>query len=318
MMDLTVISIRTIADDIKCLDLARERGILPTFGAGAHIDIDVSRGASTRQLRQYSLIGDFNRNDRYRIAVLREQDGKGGSRFIHDEVAVGSKLRCSQPKNNFPLVDDARGHLLIAGGIGITPIFAMAQAIAINGGDFEVHYSARTAERMAFRAELSHLCGERAKFYLDGGEPARGISLSSILNPPRDGWHVYVCGPAGMIENSRKIAISSGYDEANVHFEAFTPEVRRSGNTAFSVVASKSGRSLMVGAGETLLEALLRSGIDAPFGCRQGECGACAIGVISGLIDHRDNFLSDDEKATGKSICTCVSRSAGSGLVLDI
>lgn len=315
MPDLTVVTARNVAADIKLFELSGAP--LGNCEAGAHIDVEVPLPSGTEQ-RQYSLLNTGAGLDRYQIAVLNEPNGRGGSRYMHDTVRDGDVLRCSDPKNHFPLRADAGGHLLIAGGIGVTPILAMVRSLAQGTAAFQLFYSARSHVKMAFRDEIAELCSERATFYVDGGELARGIPLNRIIDELADDWHIYVCGPKGLIEATRSAAAQRKVSDERVHSESFTAAVTVAGDKAFRVTARDSGVTVEVRSDETLLEALLRAGVDAPFDCKRGECGTCCIGVIAGEIDHRDYYLNAKERASNKLICPCVSKPKNGDLILDI
>jgi ferredoxin-NADP reductase len=318
-LELVVADVRALTPAIKRFELRRgDGGMLPPFTAGAHIDCAVTLPDGARGSRSYSLVNSPTMRDRYEIAVLRESQGSGGSAFMHERVTVGDRLAASAPRNDFPLAAEAREHWLIAGGIGITPILAMVRVLAASGETFALHYCARSPEAMAYRDELAALAGDRARFYFDGGDPARGLDLGALLAAPVPDRHVYVCGPRGMIDAVLARCQTAQWPRAQVHFELFTPAKAEAGDEAFEVVLARSGRSVQVAAGKTILETLLDAGEEPLSDCRRGECGVCVTEVLAGDPLHRDYYLTDDEKAAGKSMCICVSRARSAKLVLDL
>lgn len=288
-------------------------GPLPSFGPGAHILCEVSLPDGTIDTRAYSLVNAPGDRAAYRIAVQREESGRGGSRFMH-ALAHGAPIRVGVPRNDFPLVAGAVEHVLIAGGIGVTPILAMARALGQAGAAHSIYYVGRDRAGMAYAGELADAGGS---VVCDGGDPARGIDLVAAIGAPAEGRHVYVCGPRGLIEAVRNAAEAAGWPESHVRFELFAAEAARVGDGAFEVELRQSGIRLMVAPDASILDGMIAAGIDPLFDCRRGECGLCAVGVIGGVPDHRDMNLSQREREAGKVICTCVSRSRTPLLVLD-
>ena len=319
-MDLTlkVTEIRQLTPRIKAFELRpRDGGALPGFTAGAHIDVEVMPDGAQESSRSYSLINPLGPTDRYQIAVLRELEGTGGSAYMHDSVWPGQILKAGNPKNDFPLADDAAQHLLVAGGIGITPILAQLRVLARRGAPFEVYYCARTPELMAFQDEVRELSGGRAHIIFDGGDPSQGLDLRQLLAEPAAGRHVYVCGPKGMNEGAIEICKAQGWPDSQVHFEFFTTAQPEAGDTALEVVLQRTGRTLQVPADKTILDVMIEAGLDPMYDCTRGECGTCITEVLEGEPEHRDYILTDAEKAAGKHICVCVSRAKTGRLVLD-
>lgn len=317
-MELAVTAIRALAPRIKGFTLRRpDAGALPPFTAGAHIDIDVTLPDGRIAQRSYSIASAPAERGFYEIAVLREHAGTGGSAFMHDRVRPGDRLMASEPRNDFPLAEGAAEHLLIAGGIGITPILAMLRVLA-DGRCFALHYCARSPEAMAFRDEVTALAGDRLRCHFDGGDPARGLDLGALLATPVPERHVYVCGPKSMIEAVIAHAAKAGWPRAQVHFEFFTAAAAAAGDAPVEVVLARSGRRVAVPADKTILEALIEAGEDPLCDCRRGECGVCVATVIEGEPLHRDHYLTENEKAVGKSMCICISRARTPRLVLDL
>lgn len=301
---------------IKSFELvSADGGALPPFTAGAHIDLSLGNG----ETRSYSLLNDPAETHRYVIGVLREHQGSGGSAWMHDVLAEGMTLTASSPSNSFELDKSGDHHILIGGGIGITPILSMAHRLKTIGQDYVIHYCARTRDDAAFVDPLITTHGERIRLHYDDGDPARGLDVASLLQSPVAGSHVYVCGPAGLIRATRDAA--SAWPDTAVHFELFQGSVASlsSGvsDAAFDIVLRKSGRTLVVPATTSLLDVLRTAGVNIKSVCRTGTCGTCYVGVMSGDVDHRDSCLDDDDRADGMQVC--VSRAmAGSTLVLDL
>ncbi|QBR04106.1 PDR/VanB family oxidoreductase [Paraburkholderia pallida] len=303
------------ADGIVSLELrAAGEAALPALAAGAHIDIHLPNGL----VRPYSLCNAPGDSGRYVIAVLRDPDSRGGSVAIHETVQAGDVLSISMPKNNFPLVA-ARRSILIGGGIGITPLLSMAQTLHASGEPFELHYCARSESRTAFREQLlgSPFSGN-VRFYFD--DRGDGIDMTQVLGTPMQETHLYVCGPAGFIEFVRASAERLGWAHGNVHFEFFAaPEITgEQVNAAFEVeIASKSIR-LTVPEDRSVADVLQDNGIDIPVSCSQGVCGTCLTRVLSGTPEHRDLYLTDEEKALNDQFLPCCSRAVSRVLVLDL
>ena len=290
----------------------RDGGELPRFSAGSHVVVAIPAGRRVHR-NPYSLIGSSERPDRYEIAVRRADDSRGGSAFLHDAVRPGDELEISQPGNLFPIVWSARRHLLIAGGIGITPFLAYMADLAAMKADFGLHYAVRSRGSAAFLDDLATRYGGRVHVFADdegGGIPMAGLMASQPL-----GTHLYVCGPAGMIEATLAAARAAGWPERNLHSERF---VAAAAGRPFSAVLAKSGRTIDVPGDMSLLEALEANGVTVPHSCRGGACGQCETVVLEGAVEHRDFFLSAEARASNTRVMPCVSRSRGPRLVLDL
>ena len=296
--------------------VAADGGALPLFTAGAHIKVTVTLPDGSAGERHYSLINSDGQDGGYDIAVQRETGGRGGSDFMH-RLAVGAALTVRGPVNDFPLAIGATRHVLIAGGIGITPILSMARALRAAGQPFELHYAARSPETMALRDAVEAACGKTAHLCFDGGDPAKGLDLERVVGRPEQGRHIYVCGPKGMIEAVLATAKRGGWPPANVHYESFgvAPEA---GDGAIEVVLFRSGRSIGVPAQQSILDALLAAGIDHPHDCKRGECSTCQVEVLEGTPDNRDFCLFGPDYDAGRLMCVCVSRAKTPRLVLDL
>jgi vanillate O-demethylase ferredoxin subunit len=304
--------------DIYSFELVVPEGRdLPPFTAGAHLDVEVAPGL----VRQYSLCNDPRSRDRYQIAVLREPQSRGGSSALIDRLEIGDAVRVSEPRNHFALEPSARHSVLIAGGIGVTPILCMAERLANTGAPFEMHYAARSPDRAAFRERiLASSFAAQAQFHFDDGPEPQRLDLEAILANPRPGAHLYVCGPSGLIEAALKVAKATGWPGSRVHREFFAPSSDRLGAEAgaFQVKIASSGAVYAVPADQSITQVLAAHGIDVPTSCEQGVCGTCLTRVLEGEPDHRDVFLTSDEQALNDQMTPCCSRAKTALLVLDL
>ncbi len=301
---------RKETDDIASFELARaDGGELPEVQPGAHIDVHLDGGF----VRQYSLLDA--RRDRYRIAVLKDPASRGGSVAMHERVHEGQDLWIGAPRNHFSLAPQAGASILIAGGIGITPIACMADALQQSGQPFALHYGARSRRHMAFEHQLAEHLGGAARFYFD--DEARP-DLRAILASPSPEVHVYVCGPQGLIDAVLDTARACGWPDANVHHERFGAAAPPADGNAFEVELARTGRVVRVPGHLSVARALQAEGVCIPLSCEQGVCGTCLTRVLGGVPDHRDFFLSDDEKTSGSVFLPCCSRSLSARLVLDV
>jgi ferredoxin-NADP reductase len=310
---------RLDSEDVRRVVVGRDDGEpLPAVEAGAHVDIAVYLPDKSKAYRSYSISSPpSNEPDTYTLAVLWEDDGTGGSWFMHENVRVGYILEMTQPKNYFKLNMDAAHTVLIAGGIGITPILAMAHQLKAANKPFKIHYSAKTPQKMAFRKLILEQFEDETDLHFDGGKADNFMDLAEIMGPADPGRHVYVCGPMGMINAVRDVGRKKNWAEENVHFEVFTPPPPVEGQRAFQVVINGTGQTLEVPKDRSILSVLLENGIDSDYECEMGICGTCATKVLEGEPVHRDNTLTDTEHASNM-MCTCVSRTESDRLVLDI
>ena len=304
--------------DVQCLELVDPEGReLPPFSAGAHVDVEIEPGL----VRQYSLCNDPRRRDHYQIAVLREEAGRGGSAALTGRVGAGDTLKVSEPRNHFALEPSARRTVLIAGGIGVTPILCMAERLAHTGAPFELHYAARSPERAAFleRIRGSAFADRTTLYFSEGPETAR-LDLEGVLAAPAPGAHLYVCGPARLIEAALATAKAKGWPSSRVHREFFAPPEGedQSPAEAFEVEIASSGQVFAVPAGKTATQVLAEHGIEIPTSCEQGVCGTCVTRVLEGVPEHRDFFLTPDEQAANDQMTLCCSRAKTRRLVLDL
>ncbi len=315
-MKVRVLSKTGIAEGICKIELVAIDGhsLLP-FSPGAHIDVDLGHGL----VRQYSLCNAMDERDRYVIAVLLEPNSRGGSASVH-ALSVGDTMEIGDPRNLFPLARDAEHSILVAGGIGITPLLAMAHDLSAAGSSFEMHYCARTPDRMAFRRELENSrFSDRVRLYFDTDLTRDRFDPKRLLTAPTVGKHVYVCGPAGFIAPILAATTEHRWNDTNVHREYFgSAPVMRSGDQPFTVQLARLGASVEVESRETIVQALARIGVEIPVSCEQGVCGTCLTRVCDGIPHHRDTYLLDHEKDANDQILPCCSRAKSDVLVLDL
>ncbi|MAW87995.1 MAG: ferredoxin [Phyllobacteriaceae bacterium] len=307
---MTVESRRVLTPSIMEFTLVPVKdAALPAYEPGAHVTVRTPSGA----MRRYSLVGPGADPQAYVIAVKREAESRGGSQSMHDEAVEGTELAVEPPENEFAL-KDAPKYLLIAGGIGVTPIHAMARQLDEQGKPFSIIYCTRSAEETAYLDEMRAAYGSRLLVHHDGGDPARVYDFWDHFAEPQ-AMHIYCCGPKPLMEEIK--AISGHWPEGRVNFEDFKPvEVVRADDTAFEVELAKSGRTVTVPADRSILEALRDAGFPTVSSCESGTCGTCKTRLIAGEADHRDMVLMDEEK--DDTIMICVSRSKGGRLVLDL
>jgi vanillate O-demethylase ferredoxin subunit len=308
---------RTEAVDIQAFELVRADGLaLPAFSAGSHIDVHLPGGLT----RQYSLCNDPRESHRYLIGVLRDPASRGGSKTLHDAMQEGDSLRIGAPKNHFPLAHGATRSLLIAGGIGVTPILCMAERLAITGGDFEMHYCTRSRERTAFIDRIARSAfASRVHFHFDDGDASQKLALGPLLAAPRAGVHLYVCGPKGFMDWVLDAARAAGWPGEQLHWEFFSADVARSdADAAFEVKLASSGRVVTVAKDQTVVQALAAIGVEVQTSCERGVCGTCLTRVLEGEPDHKDMYLTPEEQAANDQFTPCCSRSRSPLLVLDL
>lgn len=313
MTRLKVQKIEPVTDRISMFTLVdADGGALPAYAPGAHIDIDLGEVGT----RSYSLVDLEPQGDApetYRLAIQREDEGDGGSRAMHG-LAEGDTITASEPKDDFHLHRGEVPALLIAGGIGVTPIISFATALNARGTDFAFHYATRSAGLCAFRAPLEERFGGKLTLWFDD---ERIIDLDALIAGAEPGTQIYCCGPKGMIEAVRERAEAAGIDKDHVHFELFSSPASHEGDQPFEVEIA-DGQVFTIPADKTIIEVLEEAGVDVMFDCARGDCGICQTDVISGEPDHRDVVLSDAERASGKVMQICVSRAKSARLVLDI
>lgn len=311
MIDVNLVAARNEARDIRLLELAAASGeVLPPVEPGAHIDLQLPGGV----VRQYSLTNVAKQPRKYAIVVKRDPASRGGSRYIFDDLQVGQTLRISAPRNTFRLVDEAVPAVLIAGGIGITPIWAMVQHLKATGRRWELHYSCRSRGDMAFLGELQGLA--QARLHFDDERQGQLLDLAAIVdNAPEDATF-YCCGPQPMLAAFERA--TAALPAVRVHSERFQPAVPASTSRSFDVVLQRSGRTVRVPAGRTILDVLLEESVGVDYSCELGICGVCETAVLEGVPDHRDAILTAEERQAGDRMMVCCSRCKGDRLVLDL
>lgn len=290
---------------------------LPPYTPGAHIDVHIPGG----YVRQYSLCGDPADRNKYIVAVLRESMGTGGSAAFHERVIAGTTLDVSVPRNNFSMSSDAARHIYIAGGIGLTPFMSMVPVLQRQSHNFHLHVCTRQRRDTAFLPQLDQLVNQGlAEFHFDGGDPERGLNVALLLAQPQKGDCVYCCGPVNLMNAVRRA--TSGWEPGTVRFESFnsvisTPSMSNSDSPPYVVELAHTGRKIPVNAGETMLAALRRSGVNIVSSCEVGNCSTCRVRYLAGDPDHRDFVLSSEERK--HFVVTCVSGSRdGKLIVLDL
>jgi ferredoxin-NADP reductase len=315
-LPLVISGVRQLTPRIRAFELhAPDGGALPRVAAGAHLDVPVRLADGRVATRRYSITSDPMRRDCYEFAVLREDGGTGGSRAVHQTFALGIRLNCGLPGNDFELHADPRSALLIAGGIGITPIKSMAAALKADGRSFTLHYAARSAREMAYRVQLQLEYAGRVQTYAsDCGER---MDVRQVLQHAPSAAVIYVCGPARLVDAVRAMATELGIAPERVRFERFVA-ARRFDDRPVTLELRRSGRTIEVGATQSILEAVEAAGLTAPFSCRNGTCATCATKVLDGTPEHRDSALTDPERDRAGLMCICVSRAVTPRLALDL
>ncbi|TIT80450.1 MAG: oxidoreductase [Mesorhizobium sp.] len=291
----------------------RDGGLMPTFSGGAHTVVEMNDQDRVRR-NPYSIMSDPADREGYSISIRRDDNGRGGSLFMHRQVRPGMEMVISNPVNLFALDLRARKHLLLAGGIGITPFLAQIRQLSAMNGNFELHYSVRTASLGSYADEL--VANYRPRVHLYHDDRRELIDLPALLDGQPLGTHVYVCGPKGMIDWVRKTAAALGWPREAVHHEEF---LAPASGKPFEVMLARSDKMIRVGEHQSLLEAIEAAGVEAPYLCRGGACGQCETDVLQyeGTFLHKDHWLTPTQCASGAKIMPCVSRFEGKTLVLD-
>lgn len=283
---------------------------LPPSEPGAHIDLVLPSGLT----RQYSLLEAADHPKSYKIAVKRDPQSRGGSRFLHEQARVGAKIIIHQPRNNFKLLETAPHSILIAGGIGVTPIYSMIRKLTALGRPWTLYYACRARADAVFFGELSQL--KNVHFHFDIENSGEVLDIGRVVASAPPGTNFYCCGPLPMLDAFK--AATADIPSNCVHVEYFSGEPAKIGETTFVVELLKSSWEFTVPPDKSILEVLLEAGLELQHSCLQGVCGACETGVISGVPDHRDMLLTDDDKRKNKSMMICCSRSKSGRLVLDL
>ena len=306
-----ILAVKKLTSQIKELTLYSSTN-LPDFEAGAHIRVAVPSGGTNC----YSLIAwPLDAANTFCIAVLLDETGQGGSQYMHG-LAEGDSIEFEPPKNDFPL-NEAHPATLLAGGIGITPMVSMATRLRAINQDFALHYTARSAENAAYCDDLTQAFGAQVHMHFDD-DPTTKLDLPQLIAGLPAAHHLYICGPQGMIEAAKKLADTAGIAAERVHFELFNAPQTQDKDQPFEVELASTGQVFTIPVGQTIVEVLDAAGVDIMFDCQRGDCGICQIDVISGVPDHRDVILSDDEKDANDVMQICVSRAKSARLVLDI
>lgn len=288
---------------------------LPAFTGGSHLKTFVKVDNQVIE-REYSLVSDPRNRAYYEIAINKDPNSRGGSKHWHEEMKVGDELEISFPRNYFVPSVQAKHHAFYASGIGITPFLSILQDIQFDQ-TVELHYAARTPEECAFYEEIKEKYGDIVTFHFSRTENPNRMT-PELMKENRIGTHVYFCGPVNMVEEFREAALSYGYPDKAIHFELFSSGLDNSNFSPFEVTLTDSGKKISVSENETLLEVLLREGINAPHACKIGGCGSCEVEVVDGEVDHRDRFLSEENKLTRRSILTCCSRAKTESLAIKL
>jgi ferredoxin-NADP reductase len=312
-LTMRVQAMRFEARGVVSIELRDPSGAtLPEFSPGAHIDLHLANGL----VRSYSLCGAPEARDRYTVGVLQDRNSRGGSRFVHEQLRVGSTLTVATPRNHFALDEDAAHTVLVAGGIGVTPIVCMARRLAELGRAFTLVYCARSREEAAFVDTLS-VYGDAVRFHFDD-EQGAPPDLQAMLAGQEAGTHFYCCGPGPMLNAFEAACAAHGY--ANVHIERFAadPATEAVQEGEYSVTLQRTGANVRVPSGKSLLDALLEAGVAMEYSCREGVCGSCETAVLDGCPDHRDSVLSNSERAANNTMMVCVSGCKGQRLVLGL
>ena len=321
-MNAATLKVRVARKTVEALDIcsfelvAADGGALPAFSAGSHVDVHLPGGVT----RQYSLCNDPAEGHRYLIGVLKDPATRGGSKAMHEQVNVGDLLDISAPKNHFALAHEAQRHLLLAGGIGITPILCMAERLAVMGADFDMRYGTRSKERTAFLERIARSSfAPRVTHHFDDGPAAQQLDIAALLATPQPGTHVYVCGPKGFMDAVLATARGAGWPEARLHYEFFSAAPTASASDgSFEVQLASSGRVVVVPKDRSVVQALAAAGIEVMTSCEQGVCGTCITRVLEGEPDHRDLYFTPEEHAANDQFTPCCSRAKSARLVLDL
>ena len=302
---------------------AADGASLPGFTAGSHVRVQVRLADGSLDWRHYSLVNFSPAPDatakpaEYVIAVRKEEPGRGGSQFMHMRLVEGDLLTIEAPTNQFPVGAHSGTAVMVAGGIGVTPLTAMAARRRADDLPVRMVYAGRSRELMAYLPELQALLGSDLTAHADD-EIGKPVDVAALLDACGPMDELYVCGPGSMLHAVQQEAESRGWPRERVHFEVFAPALHVAGDSVIEVVLAQSGKTLSVPADKTILQCLIDAGCDPLFDCQRGECGVCVVPVIEGAIDHRDHVLSQTEKDGGKLIQVCVSRAKGARLVLDL
>jgi ferredoxin-NADP reductase len=310
-IEVVLTCVRMVARDTNLYTFERpDRAALPGAEPGAHIGIILPNGVE----RQYSLVHAGPLLSDYTVGVKRDANSRGGSLYMHDQLRVGSKVSIVPPRNNFPLKQDAELVVLLAGGIGITPIYCMAKHLIAAGRPWQLYYSCRSRMDTAFLDELSQ--HSQVHFHFDDEESGRFLNVAAIVEKIPSNAHLYCCGPAPMLAAFE--AATAHWPPEQVHVEYFTPKFAAAQEGGYIVELARAKRELTIPPGKSILQAVREAGIQVPHSCEEGVCGACETRVISGIPDHRDTILTEQERKENATMMICCSGSKSPRLVLDI
>lgn len=317
-LDLVVAASEAVTPSVRAIRLVDRHGAaLPGWQAGAHVKVALPEGGE----RCYSLVnpvpdrGATAAPQAYLFGVRLEQPSQGGSRYMHS-LRPGDTVRVSRPFNNFPLEPSERPVVLVAGGIGVTPILSMAAALQAERRPYRLFYAGRARVELAFLPEIEALAGPA--LIVHGDDVAGIFDIAGLMASLTAGEQLYLCGPVAMIEAARAAAAAQGWASGRLRFEVFTVAVPDEGNRPCEILLKRSGRRFTIPADRSILDVLIEAGEDPLHDCKRGECGVCQVGVVDGVPEHRDFILSDAEKAAGKVMQICVSRAKTPTLVLDL
>jgi len=320
-LSLVVSAITKKSDRIKSFKLtAKDGGMLPAFEPGSHLPLEIELSTKNIALRHYSITSSSHDNRFYEIAVQQEKQGEGGSNYMHQKLGLGQTINSMYPVNDFSLSSPGKHHILIAGGIGITPILSMLRYLAQKNESYELHYSVKSSNDLAFKEEIVKLAEKNAHFYFtketsDKGVVPSRLDINSLFKQSKNSSHVYVCGPLKMIEAVKDNADENNWQPSHIHYESFGSSLQGS-EQAVEVKLQKSGKVIVIDPKQTLLDGLLAANINVPFACKRGECGMCVTEYVEGTPDHRDVYLTKDEKS--HSLCLCVSRTTSKSITLNL
>ena len=316
LIDARLVNIEDVARDTKLYTFQRaEGGPLPAYKPGSHIDLHLPNGL----LRQFSLVVPNSDPQSYVVGVKKDAASRGGSRYIIEEMKVGDRIKISAPRNNFPLMENAEHVVLIAGGIGITPIWCMTQQLIALARPWTLHYSCRCREDMAFLDALNTLDPQSVHLHFDDEADGKFLDLAAAIAAAPANAHFYCCGPNPMLKAFEAAAASR--PRSNVHVEYFTPKdeaAAATGTGGFWVELARSGEEYFIPEGKKILEVLFDAGVDVDYSCELGICGACETRIISGVPIHHDSVLSEEEQATNEKVMICCCGCATERLVLDM
>jgi ferredoxin-NADP reductase len=315
LIEVKLTDVTTVARDTNVYTFARpDGGRLPPYNPGAHIDIHLPNGL----VRQFSLLNPEANPDKYVVAIKLDAASRGGSRYIFDQMRVGHTLKISAPRNNFPLVEDAEHIVLFAGGIGITPIWCMAQQLAAQNRPWQLNYSCRSRADMAFLETLEKLGPERIRLHFDDEAEGKFLDIAGAVAAAPANAHFYCCGPNPMLKAFEAAAASR--PRPQVHVEYFTPKEEAAEGTlgGFWVELARSGEEYFIPEGKKILEVLYEAGVDVDYSCELGICGECVTRLISGIPVHHDSVLSEEEQAANEKVMICCCGSKTERLVLDM